>query len=253
MSEKKTFQQWLEDFKKKIVLGYEETTMVTALCEYIQKDCREPPTTLLKVERQPKTIGSENVHMIEVKMTPRNVKPLDAGFVLNLADWSENPEECCMDMVMHELGRNIAENEYAIIIKGIESCAGTKVNVKEKGQLSVDDIREASNHAQYPDSVIMSLQQMSEFLLKGQISAFGFLPNEKRGLHYSGTIGALNAFWTNFMKDFALVFSRREMNFASTPLEIEFDNIETPTKLITRKMCVAAPSFDKAVVKIELV
>jgi len=249
MSEKKTFQQWLEDFKKDIGKGYEETTMVTALCEHIHKDCKEAPTTLLKVEREYK-----NHQIVLVKGTLRNVKPLDAGFVQSLGDWHRNPEGWGMDMFMHELGRDVAENEYAIIIKGMESCAETTVNVKQKGQLSVDDIREAQNRAkEYADSVIMNLQQMTAFLIKEQISTLSFLPEEKRGYHYSGTIGGLNVFWTNSVKDFALVFSRKEMNFASTPLEITFDDMNSPKQLILRKMCVAAPMFDQTVVRIELV
>jgi hypothetical protein len=248
MSEKKTFQQWLEDFKKEVEKGYEETTMVTALCEYIHKDCKEAPTTMLKVERE-----YQNQQMVLLKGTLRNVKPLDAGFVQPLGDWYKNPEGWGMDMFMHELGRDIAEREYAIIVKGMESYAGTTIKAREKGQLSVDDIREAESHAkEYADSVIMNLQQMKAFLIKGQISTLSFLPEEKHGYHYSGMIGGLNVFWTNSIKDLALVFSRREMNFASTPLEIAFEDMESPKQLILHKMCVAAPIFDQAVVKIEL-
>lgn len=254
MSDKKTFPQWLEEFRTQITIAYKQTTMAPALSEYVHEDCKDISKMLFRVELQPRTTGSENVHMVDVKMTPRDAKPLNAGFSQELGDWSAHPEEICMDMVMHELGKNIAENEYAIIVKGIENYAEIRVKAKQKGQLCVDDIMNASARAQeYPDSVIMSIQQMRELLINGKISTTsGFLPNEKRGPHYYGAIGALNVFYSNFIVGFALVFSRREMNFASTPLEIVFDNIEAPQKLITRKMCVAAPSFDKAVVKIEL-
>jgi len=42
------------------------------------------------------------------------------------------------------------------------------------------------------------------------------------------------------------------MSFASTSLEIKFDDMNTPKQLIMHKMCVAAPMSDESAVKIEL-
>lgn len=245
----KSFQQRLEEFKEEIIRGYNETTMVKALCEHIREDSREAPTTLDRFERK----YDENQHFVHLEGGRRNVKPSNAGFVENLEDWYKNPEGWSMDIRMHELGRTLAENEYAIIVKGIEDCAEMTVDVNQKGQLSVDDIRKAENCVRGSvDSVVMNLQQMREFSIKGQISALSFLPEEKHGYHYSGTIGGLNVFWTNSIKDFALVFSRMEMNFKSTPLEIAFNDIDSPKQLILHKLCVAAPIYDKTVVRIRL-
>jgi hypothetical protein len=66
-------------------------------------------------------------------------------------------------------------------------------------------------------------------------------------------IDAINVYWANFIKDFALVFNRGEIISASTPLKIRFDNIKYPKQVIGEKLCVSAPMLDQAVVKIELV
>jgi hypothetical protein len=262
MSEKKTFREWFEDFKKEIEKGYENTTMATVLSGYIYKDRDKVPTTLTKLDSPPRAFGlheGESLSSITTNVTHRSVKPKEAGFILDLKGWSDNPDEYGMDMLMNELGKQLADREYAIIVDGLKSCAGYTVNARQKGQLSKDDIREAQSHTEhYGDSVIMNHQQEMEFWKNGEISEpiripESFVPKERRGYYYSGMIGAVNVYWASFIKDFALVFDRGEMMFASTRLEIEFDNMDNPKQLILHKTCVAAPMFDQAVVKIELV
>jgi hypothetical protein len=252
----KSFQQWLEEFKTEIKKGYENATMATALSEHAHKELDKEPTTLPKIEREPRTLmGFEGVQMVEMKFTFRNVKPLDAGFVLNLGEWSKNPEGMDMDMFMNDLGKDVAMREYEIIVNGMKNCTGTTntIKAKQKGKLSIDDIREAQSHTEgYADSVIMNHQQEAEFLISGQIR-FSFVPKERRGYKYCGMIGDVKVYGANFTKDFALVFDRSEIIFASTPLEIAFDNMDNPKQLILHKMCVAAPMSDQAVAKIELV
>jgi len=120
----------------------------------------------------------------------------------------------------------------------MKNCAGDTVKPKQKGQLSIDDIREAQSHAEnYADSVIMNHQQKAEFLKNGQIFEpiripLSFVPEERRGYYYFGMIGAVNVYWASFIKDFALVFDRGEIIFASTPLEIAFGDINSPKQLI---------------------
>jgi hypothetical protein len=256
----KTYQEWLEDFKKEMQKGYENTTMATALSEYVHKDCDKAPTTLPKLDGPMRaSVLHEGEPIVETKMTHRSVKPLDAGFTQDLGDWSNNPEGYGMEMFMNQLGRHLANREYAIIVDGMKNCAGTIVKSKQRGQLSKDDIREAQSHAEdYADSVIMNHQQETEFLKNGEIFEpirilESWVPRERRGYYYSGMIGAVNVYWASFIKDFALVFDRGEMIFASMPLTMRFDNMDHPKQLILEKLCVSAPMFDQAVVKLELV
>jgi len=255
----KTFQEWLKDFKKEIEKGYENTTMATALSEYVHKDLAKAPTSLPKLEGPPRaSVLREGEPIITIKATLRSVKPLNAGFIYDLKDWSANPEGYGMDMLMNQLGKCLADREYEIIVNGMLTCAGSTVAAKQKGQLSKDDIREAQNCAEsYADSVIISHLQEIEFWKKGQIFEpmripLSFVPKERRGYYFTGMIDSVNVYWASFIKDFALVFSRREMIFTSTPLEVKFDDINNPKQLILLKLCASAPMFDQAVVKIEL-
>jgi hypothetical protein len=257
VSEQKTFQQWLEEFEKEIRKGYENAAMVIALSEHVWGDRDKAPTTLLKLDSPPtKSTGGQ---FVTIEATLRNVKPLDAGIAQNLGDWSAHPEDHYMGMLMNQLGKYVADKEYEIIVEGLKNYAGKTIKSKQKGQLSKDDIREAQSFTvRYADSVIMNHQQMNEFLINGQIFEplripESFVPKERRGYYYSGMISAVNVYWASFVKDFALVFDRGEIIFANTPLKIAFDNMESPKRLILHKMCVAAPMFDQAVVKIEVV
>lgn len=259
MSVKKTFREWLEDFKKKVVIGYNNTTMATALAEHVYKDSDKIPATLLKYDGPLRASASASESIVTIKAGLRSVKPQDAGFTCDLKDWSDNPEGHYMGMLMDQLGKHLADNEYAIIVDAMKNYAGDTVKTKQNGQLSKDDIMEAQNHAEgYADCVVMNHQQKNALWLSGQIFepfniSLSFVPKERRGYYYSGMLGAVNVYWAGFIKDFALVFDRRKMLFVNTPTEIRFDNESSPRQLIVRKMCVAAPMFDQAVVKIELV
>ena len=100
----------------------------------------------------------------------------------------------------------------------------------------------------------MHFEQKGEFIKNNELSYPDerVVPQEKRGAYYAGGIGAVNVYWTRFTKDYAVVFSGRDIVFERTPLSAEFDNMTHPTKLILVKWCAAAPMFDQAVVKMQL-
>jgi hypothetical protein len=256
----KTFEEWLEEFKKEIEKGYQDTTMVSSLSEYIHKD-RDKPLTTLPMYDGPPTASTltQGGTITTVRFTLRSVKPIDAGFTLNLKDWADNLDQYFMDPLMNQLGKDLADREYWIIVNGMIAYAGNTVNVKQKGQLSKDDIREAQRQVlgTYADCAIMTPQQEAQFWKNGQMLApdripSGYIPKERRGYYYTGMIDGVNVYVASFIKDFALVFGRREMIFASTPLKISFDNMEHPKQLILHKQCTSAPMFDNAVAKIQL-
>jgi hypothetical protein len=258
MSQTKTFEQWLEEFKKEIKKGYEKATMVMALSEHVYKD--KVFTALPKYDTPLRaSIVHEGEQLVPVRASLRTVNPLDAGFIQDLGDWSDNPEGYGMDMFMNDLGKLVADREYAIIAFSMKNCAGNTFKSEKGGHLSKDDIRKAQSLAEgYADSVIMNHQEKVEFLKNGQILdpnriPESFVPKERRGYYYSGMIGAVNVYWASFIEDFALVFNREEIISASAPLKIRFDDIRHPKQLIGEKLCVSAPMLDQAVVKIELV
>lgn len=258
MSEKKTFENWLEKFKDDIKKGYSTVTMAHAICGYVHDNLDKEPTILMRLDGPVvASFGEQPFVVNQFKM--RNVKAVNAGGTVDLGRWSDNPDGYGMDLFMYEIGRDVAIREYSIITDGMTKCVGKAINSKTKGQLSKDDIVNAQSQAkQYADSVIMNIQPMSDFLIKGQIFEpsripESFVPKERRGHYYSGMIGAVNVYWTNSFKDYALVFDREAMIFESTRLQIQFDDLKNPKQLILYKMCVAAPLYDQAVVKIELV
>jgi hypothetical protein len=148
--------------------------MVMALSEHVYRD--KAPTALIKYEN-PLRASLADGPLITIKTTLRKVKPLDAGFVQNLGDWSDNPEEYGMDMLMNELGKHVADREYAIIAFSMKDCAGNTVKSEKKGQLSKDDIRKAQSLAEgYADSAIIDNHKMAEFRINGQIVEHNRIP-----------------------------------------------------------------------------
>jgi len=257
-----SFEEYLEEFKKEIEKGYKERTMATALAEYIHD---RPDKTLIKFYKLDGPLKASGLstggQLTAINVTSRSVQPLNAGFTLDLKDWADDPERTYMEMLMHQLGCDLAEREYYIIVNGMLNCVGNTINSAQKGKLSKGDISQAHNwigaQGVYADSVIMHIDQKVEFEKSGELFypdkiPLGCVPQEKRGAYYAGWIGAVNVYWNRFTKDYAVVFSGREIVFERAPLKVEFDNMTHPTMLILTKWCAAAPLFDQAVVKIQL-
>jgi len=253
----KTFEEWLEEFKKEVVKGYNDTTMVTALCGHVYSDREKPPTSLYMLDGPPTASTMfKGAPLVTLNFKSRSVKPLDAGFVLDLKDWADDTGQMAIGEIMDQLGKDLADREYWIIVNGMITFAGNTVNAKQKGLLSKDDIKEAQRQVlgTYADSAIMNPVQEAEFWKNEQMLApeqvlSGYVPKERRGYYYTGMIDGVNVYIASFIRDFALVFSRREMIFASTSLALSFDNMAHPKKLILRKLCASAPMFDGAIAK----
>jgi hypothetical protein len=256
------FQTYLDDFKKEIENEYKQRGMATAIAEYFHEDLKKTPIILPKLDGPPMaSTVAPGGRITPIKASYRNVKPKNAGFILALKDWADEPDRYYMHMLVRQLGAHLAEREYAIIVEGMVSCAGNNIRAKKKGELSKQDIKEAQNwvasQGAYADSVIMHLTQKMKFWRNKELLDPGRIPQscvpqEKRGPYYAGWLDAVNVYWNRFAKDFAVVFSRREIITASTTLEVRFDNMTRPKQLILKKLCVAAPMFDQAVAKILL-
>lgn len=186
----KTFEEYLEEFKNEINKGYREATMVTALCGHIHSSKKPPDSLTMLDEPATASMSFAGVPVVAVNIKNRNVKPLNAGFNFDLKDWADKPENLAMGTFMSELGKEVADREYWIIVNGMNAYAGNTLNSKQKGQLSKDDISNAKRKVAgaYADSIIMNPQQEAEFWKKGQMLApelipMGYVSQERRGYY----------------------------------------------------------------------
>jgi hypothetical protein len=255
----KTFEEWLEEFKKEIEDGYKDRAMSEALSEHVS-EVDKPPHTFLKWEEAPAE-AEVNLRMVRVNLSVRSVNPTNVGFSVDLEDWADDPENTFMGMLMHQCGEILAEKEYKAIVEDMNKFMSCTLNAKQKGILSKEDIAEAikliNEQGDYADSVVLPLNQKTEFLKRGELldaSQFRlrWIQQERRPVYYAGMLGATNVYWARFLKDFALAFFRGNIYFKSTSLKTTFDNMSSPRYLMMEKWCASAPRFDRAIVKIQL-
>jgi hypothetical protein len=256
----KTFAEYLEEFRKEIEKGYHATKMVSALCGHVYEDREKVPTGFLMYDGPPTASNyAGDISLITLNAKLRNVKTFNAGLVVDMKDWADDPEQTAIETIMGQFGKDVSDNEYWVIANAMITYAGYEVAAKKKEELSKQDIIDAQNNVlgTYADCVIMSPLQKAKFLNEGQMLdpwsiPRGFIPEERRGYYYSGMLGGVNVYVASFAKNYALVFSRDEMIFQSEPLKVSFDNINHPKQLILRKMCASAPMYDNAVAKIQI-
>lgn len=257
----KTYREWLEEFRTKIKEGYEKHRIDKKLARSVY-DAESPVTVLLKGSG-PKVAFSlaEGQQLQPYVFSTRNVTPLNIGFTIDMKNWATEPERYGMDLFMMQIGEIIAENEAFVIVKGMFDNAGHSVKAEVQGQLSKSDIKKAEdwmrNQGWYADTIILHYEQEMQFRLKGELLEshlipINWVPHEDRGPHYSGKINGLNVYWMRFNKGTAIVYDKDEIILAKTPLNIEFDNLDHPTKLVIERWCSSAPIDERGVVKIIL-
>lgn len=257
----KTYAEWLEEFRTKINEGYRKHRMDKKLAGSVYDVER-------KTNIMPK--GSGPIGAFDLTegrppplytFTTQNVTPLNIGFQIDMKEWAKEPERYGMDTYMEEIGETIAEREAYAIIKGMLDNAGHSIKAKTKEQMSKEDIIEAKNWIRsqgfYADTIILQSEQETQFLLEGALLEPHLIPTsyvseEDRGHHYLGRIDGLNVYWAKFVGGLAIVYSKRSIKLAKTPLKIEFDNLERPSKLTVERWCSSAPMDKRGVVKIDL-
>jgi hypothetical protein len=255
----KSVDELLGELKAEIDKGYQATTMVNALAGRVYLYLDKLPQTLLKINRLPIIEPYGELSKNSVNATLRDVEPSDIGFIVNLNGLLDDADAYLVTSVWQQLGKQLADKEYQVIINGALGYAGTTINSKQNGELSKEDVNEAQGKIQdaYGDCLIISPKQHGDFLKKNLILPPTRLPTEfvpeiQRGYYYVGMMNGANVYVSSFLKDIAVVFSRNEMTFASTKLKVTFDRTIFPKQLILRKSCVSAPLFDGSVCRIQL-
>lgn len=262
----KTYAEWLEEFRTKIRAEYERCRMDKQLAKYIYEV--EKPATVLPKGSGP--IGAQIIREGAPSPEPyvissQVVTPKDVGFTVNLKDWSEKKEYTYIDTLLASLGRDIATREGFVILRAMFEKAGHSREVKTKGQLTKEDIKEAKDWIRkqgwYADTSVIHPEQEAQFLIRREIleptlltgyAPFGFASEEERGPNYAGWLNGLNVYWTPLVKGLAFVYRKSEIIVMKTPLNIDFDNLDKPSKLIIKRYCSSAPVDERGVVKITL-
>ena len=263
----KTYEEWLEEFRTKIKEGYETHRMDKQLVGYIY-EVKKPATVL------PKGSGPIGAHIIRegaplpepYVISSQVVTPKPVGFTVNLEDWVEKKEYTYMDPLLASLGKEIAVREGFVILRAMFEKAGHSMEVKTKGQLAKEDIKEAGDWIRkqgwYANTLVIHPEQEAQFLIRKEIlhpTLFptGYVPSifaseEERGPNYAGWLNGLNVYWTPLVKGLAFVYRKSEIIIMKTPLNIDFDNLDRPSKLVIKRYCSSAPVDERGVVKITL-
>ncbi len=224
----KTYEEMLEEFKKKIEECYEQKTMSKALSgkqeTLDERVCWDTPQTIEVSFRL-----NENLHYSIEKFVSRP----------------------CITLI---------EKEYEIIIKELIKHVEHTINVKEQGKLSKEDIEAARDwigkKVAYRDLVVMHYEEQAKFQKNSQLCdpirvPLRMLPQQKRGFYYAGLIDDAHVYWQGFIKKLALVFNNEKIIFKSTPLEVTLN--PQNTQLIITKKCLYEPKhYSHAIVKIQL-
>jgi len=259
----KIYSEWLDEFRAKIEEGYESHRMDRCLAGFVS-EVERPARRLIKMSGPIVAffgIPEGGELPPPVKVTMSEVTPINVGFPVNLKDWADDPERTYMDMFMMQIGERIAENEVWAIVKGMVDNAGHTLEAEKKGELTKNDVEKAKdwvgNQGTYADTLIVYLEQKTEFLKRGELveatpNVLGWIPEERRGRHFSGLVNGLFAYWTRFTKGLAIVYERNAIMVRKTPFKIDFDNSTHPSALNIEKWCSSAPTIEQGVVKITL-
>ena len=259
----KTYEEWLEEFRTKIKEGYETHRMDKRLAGYTY-EVDKPAKRLWKYDEPIRAQSMPEGGTIITMPTPkiREVKPYQVGYKLNIRKWTEDPVRVVgMDNFMYRIGVNVAEREVWVMAKGMSDNAEHVIEAEKKGELSKNDIKKArdwiSSQGMYADTIIMHSKQRWRFLRNGELwesyrIPTGYVPERDRGPYYAGKIDGANVYSTLMIKDFALVYRKKEILVKNTQLKIDYDNPKRPSTLIVNKWCSSAPIIEQAVVKIVL-
>jgi len=258
----KTYVEWLEDFRKKIYEGYEKHRMDKRLAGHVC-EVKKPARKLLKLSGPVMVYGVPESGELppSVVVGTQDVTPSNVGFPIDMRDWAEDPSRRNMDTFMTKKGKEVAENETRVIIKGMIDNVGYSFNAERKGELSKTDIRKAEDWLKerevHPDTIIVDVKQGFEFLRRGEVLEAAripssYMPEEQRGPYFLGLLGGLKVYCIQFDERLAIVYRKNDIIVKNTPLKIYFDNLDRPSKLILEKWCSSAPIIDEGVVKITL-
>ena len=142
----KTYVEWLEDFRKKIYEGYEKHRMDKRLAGHVC-EVKKPARKLLKLSGPVMVYGVPESGELppSVVVGTQDVTPSNVGFPIDMRDWAEDPSRRNMDTFMTKKGKEVAENETRVIIKGMIDNVGYSFNAERKGELSKTDIRKAED------------------------------------------------------------------------------------------------------------
>ena len=257
MPERRTYKDWLHEFTQKISGAYEKQRLDKQLAGYIH-DVSEP------AEYLPKGSGPFGAFIIgegeelppPYVISSQSVTPINIGFSLNISEWAEDPNRHFMDVLMSDIGRILAQREAFVIIKSMIDKAGRSIEVKERGQLTKTDLLEAQRWIKtqgfYADTVILHPKQETAFRIRGELVEASRIPvlAETKGLNFSGIIDGLEVYWVSVIGGVALVYKKSEIIVAKTPLKVKFDDIRSPSQLVSERWCSAAPVDERGVVKI---
>lgn len=259
MPESKSYNEWLQEFREKIQVAYEKQRLDKQLAGYVY-DVDKPVRTL------PKGSGPYGVFVIRegeelpppYVLSSQQVEPINIGFSLDITGWAQDPERYVMDVLLSNIGRNLAQREAFVILKGMIDKAGRSIQVKEKGKLTKSDLLEAERWIKtqgfHADTLVLHPKLENAFRMRGELIEASKIPQLARdkGSHFSGIIDGLNIYWTPIIEKYALLYKKSEIVIAKTPLKIEFDNTSSPSKLITERWCSSVPVDERSVVRIEI-
>lgn len=259
MMNMKTIDEWIEEFKNKIKEGYENNRMDKRLAEYAN-EVEKPARTLLKRDEpiRHETLPHGGTLIVIPTFKTRTVTPYNVGYRIDLTEWVVNPEVYGMTNYMESIGVNVALKEVAVMAKGMSDNTTNIIEAEQKGELTKEDIkkaREMVSGEHYTDTIVMPSKQRWRFLRNRELwephlIPTGYVPEKDRGPYYAGNISDARVYGIPTMKDFALVYSRKEIMVKNTPLKIEYYNRERV--LVVDKWCSSAPIREEAVVKITL-
>jgi len=123
------------------------------------------------------------------------------------------------------------------------------------GRLIGDLLNWIKGQGWFADTIIVHPTQEMEFLIRNDIITsdkipIGIVPEKNRGPYFSGRIDGLNLYYTTLVEGFAIIYRKNDIIVKKTMLEINFDDMQHPTKLIVKRLCSSAPSISGVIVKI---
>jgi len=259
----KTYEEWLEEFTKKIKENYEYHRLDKQLAGYVYEVPK--PATVLPRGSGPRGafgIGEGEPLPEPYLISTQDVTPRNIGFSLDLKDWAEEKEFTYMDTLLSDLARNLSNRGGYTILRAMYEKAGFTMKAETEGKLTKTDIAKAEhwigNQGSYADTLVIHPEQQAEFIIKNEIwhksrIPIGFIREEQREQpHYAGMLNGIDVYWTPLVKGLAFVYRKNEIIVLNTPLKIDFDNMTRPKSLIIEQYCSSAAVDPRGVAKITL-
>lgn len=228
----KTFDEWLQEFKPKIVKAISSERLDNQIICSIRELLLGPVyiTRLQVTKPQP--------NQFSINSRSELVTPTPIRFEVPLQSWLASPETFAMDYYLEEVGRVFAALEANVSINQMLNEAHEITSTENR--LTKFDIIKATGWVQsqghYADILIVHPLQYVSLIQNNEIlESWKIDPNFARGLgrNFCGIVDGTKAYRTSSIHEsFALAYDKSRSAIKRSNLNIVYDNPSSPSNLI---------------------